>query len=212
MKRWVGLILALLALASGMSARAESEGEGLETRADETSAVVDFGVFQRAAAKAGVELDVGGLLETLLSGDAGAVIRDLPGYLRREAENVVRSVLPALIPAAVPALLWAVLAHLTSGSGAKLARCACALCCAAALMKHFSGVYELARAAVGRAAGLNDALTPVLVTLLTLTGGTKSAALITPMGAFGAFGGCGAGTAGAGRSNLGRAQRDGGAA
>ncbi len=182
-KRWLGLMLVLLALASGKSARAESAGEGLEARADEVSAAVDLGGFQRAAADAGVELDVGGLLETLLSGDAGSVIRDLPGYLQREAEAIVCSVLPALIPAAVPALLWAVLAHLTSGSGAKLARCACALCCAAALMKHFFGVYEMARAAVGRAAGLNDALTPVLVTLLTLTGGTKSAALITPMGA-----------------------------
>ena len=170
MRRWLGILLALLALASGASVRAES-------------AVVDFSGFQRAAAEAGVEVDVGGVLEALLSGDVGTLIRDLPGYLRREAEAVVRSVLPALIPAAIPALLWAVLAHLTSGSGAKLARCACSLCCGAALMKHFAGVYELARAAVGRAAGLNDALTPVLVTLLTLTGGTKSAALITPMGA-----------------------------
>ena len=118
MRRWLGLMLVLLALVSGMSARAESAGEGLEARADEVSAAVDLGGFQRAAADAGVELDVGGLLETLLSGDAGSVIRDLPGYLRREAEAIVRSVLPALIPAAIPALLWAVLAHLTSGSGA----------------------------------------------------------------------------------------------
>ncbi len=169
-KRWVELILALLALGSGLSARAEA-------------AAVDFRGFQQAAAEAGVELDVGGLLETLLSGDVGEVVRELPGYLRREAEGIVRSVLPALLPAAIPAILWAVVDHLTSGTGARLARCACALCCAAALMKHFSGVYEMARAAVGRAAGLNDALTPVLVALLTLTGGTRSAALITPMGA-----------------------------
>lgn len=176
MKRCVRLLLVLLALTFGLCACAES-ADGNE------AAGVDLGGFQQAAMEAGVELDIGELLETLLSGDVGEVLRNLPGYLRREAENVVHSVLPALIPAAIPALLWAVLAHLTSGSGARLARCACALCCAAALMKHFSGVYELVQTAIGRAAGLNDALTPVLVTLLTLMGGTKSAALITPMGA-----------------------------
>ena len=56
MRRWLGLLLVLLALASGMSARAESAGEGLEARADEVSAAVDLGGFQRAAADAGVEL------------------------------------------------------------------------------------------------------------------------------------------------------------
>ena len=40
-KRWLGLMLVLLALASGMSARAESASEGLEARADEVSAAVD---------------------------------------------------------------------------------------------------------------------------------------------------------------------------
>ena len=54
MRRWLGLMLVLLALASGMSARAESAGEGLEARADEVSAAVDLGGFQRAAADAGV--------------------------------------------------------------------------------------------------------------------------------------------------------------
>lgn len=186
-KHWVGLVLMLLALLSGLSAPAEAPGEEGNERADAAvsaeTAAVDFSGFQRAAAEAGVELDVGGLLKTLLSGDVERAIHNLPEALQREGETIVRSVLPALIPAAIPALLWAVLAHLTSGSGARLARCACTLCCAAALLKHFSGVYELAYAAIGRAAGLNDALTPVLVTLLALTGGTRSAALITPMGA-----------------------------
>ena len=39
-KRWFGLMLVLLALASGMSARAESAGEGLEARADEVLSLI----------------------------------------------------------------------------------------------------------------------------------------------------------------------------
>lgn len=207
------MIIRALALALffmlGALARAESAldlAEGLDLSG--AQAVID---------DSGETFSISDALKAFASGEFELDAERALSYIRSALNKAIREALPFMGGAALPLIIWAFVSKLLPGAktaGARAAGYACYLACALALIGRFTGVHVQAESAIAYIAALTDALTPLLVSLLALTGGTRSASLITPMGAlasrlialviqYGALTLCGVGAALAAASGIG---------
>lgn len=112
---------------------------------------------------------------------------DWEGLLRQAAEGVraALSFLPgALLTLTAPALLGALNRRFLSGGLAGAAQLTCLLGEAQALLALFLQELEAARQAVERVGSLTEQVYPVLLTLLSMTGGSGAAGLMRPLYAF----------------------------
>lgn len=147
---------------------------------------IDFSKAQAVVNDAESDIDLSEILRSALNGefapDADSILERVVGYVRRAVSEAA----PSVSAVAAPVLLWALIRNLLplGGTGReKAAGYACLAACALTLMKMFEGAYRSALISAERLSKLADAVVPALVTMLTLTGGTRASALITPMGA-----------------------------
>ncbi len=174
------LLACLFAILSALACQSLAEtAEGLFENVDVSGA-------QTAADSANVEIDVKQTVERFISGEFEMDAENALTYIVNAVRAAVSDVLPGISASLFPILIWAFASRLMpseSGGGAKIAAYACFLACALPPVRLFVGCLETCKTAVTSLSKLTDAFTPVLVSLLALTGGVKSASLITPMGA-----------------------------
>lgn len=147
---------------------------------------IDVSGAQLAADSANISIDVRQTVESFLSGEFEPNAESVITYAVNAIRGAVSDVLPDISAALFPILVWAFASRLMpsdSGGSSRVAEYACFLACALSPVRLFVGCLETCKAAVSSLSRLTDAFTPVLVSLLALTGGVKSASLITPMGA-----------------------------
>lgn len=141
---------------------------------------------QRAADAAGSGINLMDTLRAMLSGDAF----QSPDALAETAARFLRGLLPEAAPglygALLPMMLSAIVCQfIPRGGMGKAAMLACRFSLAGILIAAFQTQARIVQGALTRIESVADALTPILVSLLTITGGTRAASLITPMGAMG---------------------------
>lgn len=171
MRRAVGLALLVLVLLAGSSVSyGESERldlSGLQAIVDETDTGIDLA-----------------RLSALVSGDKEEIDIDaLFTWAATKLKAQVDKLIPSLVSLTVSVLVWALTRQLTPRQGGKYAEFACAALSAMILLRLYGAAFRLVAGAVERLMRLTDALVPVLVSMLALSGGTHTASLITPMGA-----------------------------
>lgn len=142
---------------------------------------LDVSELQQIADEAGGDLNLPELLGQLVRGEMNLS----PQSLMEQAGKLFLNELTGLWPLAsaliAPALLWGVLKQIRgSGGVSQAAGYVCYLITALALLGIFSDQIQRARQAVERIEGLNQSLFPVLMTLLSATGGAGRAGMISP--------------------------------
>lgn len=147
---------------------------------------IDTQALDEVLAQNGAELKFSSLVQAFLSGEWEMDPSKAFKWLKNIAFGSFSAIYEFIPVVALPVLIWSVVKCLFPDSGAGRTRSAGYLVrvvMSLSLLRLFREIYLAAENALQVLSGLTDALVPVLVTLLTLTGGTRSAALITPMGA-----------------------------
>lgn len=147
---------------------------------------IDLSQAQAVVDDASAGVNLSEILRSAMNGEISWDADDILNLITARIRSAVSEAFPSLAAVAAPLLLWALVRALLPGKGEgreKAAGYACVAACALMLMRMFAGVYQSVLTAVERLSGLTDAIVPALVTMLTLTGGTRASALITPMGA-----------------------------
>ena len=170
--------IALLLLLAAFPVQAE-ESASVEVRLnlDAAQEIVNAGEYG---------WDLNRILRDAMSGEFELDADGITRFIRDELSELFSRILPDFAAALVPVLLFSLLTQLLpekASGGAKMARFACAAASALTLTRRFHSEAELAKASIRQISSLTDALTPALTVMLTVTGGTRSASLITPAGA-----------------------------
>lgn len=176
MRRALALLAALLLFCLPAAAQGAEEGVNAVVEA------LDLRGFEEATAETGV--DVRAMILSLAAGDgtwepgeALACLRDLfLGEFRRAAQLVAVLLAPALFSAIARQLGG-------EGKGAQAVSQLCCLFCAAQLATWFLRLTAEAGALIADVTRLADGVFPVLASLLSLSGATASAAMVTPLSA-----------------------------
>ncbi|MBQ3079136.1 MAG: hypothetical protein IJC48_03930 [Clostridia bacterium] len=176
MKRVLTLILMLLILSdSALNEEEIALGDD-----------VDLSGVQDALDHAGADMDAGEIFSFLLSGDAEILVSGIKARMKDAAFLSIKNTASAFSVLALSLLLVGIFqalmpdGGLSKGTGAHFA---IRLMLLLSLMRMFLEAYALSEKSLGAISSLSDALTPVLVSLAALTGKTRMASLITPMGA-----------------------------
>ena len=167
-------IAAALALLFAFAARGEATPPDIDL--SEAQAVVNETA----------DVDLRALLRSVADGDFSPNADEILKWLAGEIKRSVSETAPSIAAVAAPLILWALIRNLLPGGGdgrEKAAGYACVAACALTLMRMFEGAYQTVVTSAERLSRLTDALVPALTGMLTITGGTRASALITPMGA-----------------------------
>jgi len=153
--------------------------------AEELSESVDFAYVQEALDAGGVPVNIAEIFDALVSGElsADSTITDEIGKALTESFRLFSEYAARIV---IPMLLWAIASNLMAdghSANRKYASYAAYLTIAMSLSGICMECIEASKKAVALMEALTDAVTPVFVTLLALTGGTRTSSLITPMGA-----------------------------
>ena len=172
---WVAVAACVLTLIA-CAALAESPEERIARAAG-------FDALSRYAGDA--DFDAWEALRTLLKGEGQSPSRVFAAWadalrasLREALINTLRALLP---PVALCAGLRLIFGKNAAGLG--MADLLCALCCAVTLAAQAAAARETASAFLSALDGAASALTPVLVSALTLTGAPVTASILTPLAA-----------------------------
>ena len=145
---------------------------------------LDFSAVQEVVDGTDAGFEISDLLRSVSDGEGLSDPDAVISFVEERAIRLFRTILPDLAGVVVPVLIWALVKQLSGGrGGGKYLDFACGTFCALTLLRVFAGAFRLASGATRQLMVLTDALVPVLVSMLVFTGGTHSAALITPMGA-----------------------------
>lgn len=168
MKKLVLFAVVLFLYACNARAEESFSLEGLQAEVDKTGGVQLKGIFTK-----------------VLSGEPFEELSELPEkltvYLRREIGKTSAILGQSLMYVLVGAILKTLL---PSGGNAEGAAQVIRLFVLLGLLRALVFAQGEAEHAIARLAGMTDALAPLLSSLLTVTGGVRTAALITPLGAF----------------------------
>lgn len=182
MRIWKRVTLALF-LTVTLSAWAE---ENAETANAPVKVQLELDEAQRIVDESEDGWNLKRILQDTVSGQFFPEAEEIVESLRERLMELSKQILPDFAAALAPVLLLALITQLMpekGSGGAKMARFACAAASALVLTRHFRWEAETVGGAIRRISSLMDALTPALTVMLTVTGGTRSASLITPMGA-----------------------------
>ncbi len=169
--------LCLLLLIGG-TARAEA--------VDETLKGLDFSAWQSIADEADASMDVLQLVRALASGEQTFDPEMLMELLRGLLLGETRGLFPRLMAVLGPALLWALVRRLLGdGPVREAAGCVCFLTGAGAVLSLFAGQMNLTRLTIRRLGRLTEGVFPVLMALMSATGGAASAGMLQPLATFG---------------------------
>lgn len=174
--RKVWIVLAMLAvLLTGGWARAQEEQGALERVVDS----LELSGWQEEA-----DFDVRGLILELCAKPEAVDWEGLLSQVKAKLIQVLAFVPGALLSLTVPALLCALNRRFLTGELAQAAQLVCYLGEAQALIALFLGELTSARSAIERVGGLTEKVYPVLLTLLSMTGGNAAAGVMRPLYAF----------------------------
>ena len=169
--------VALLLIAL-LGARAPAAAQGVEDVVD----ALELDGLSDVAQEAGVDAR-----EMLLSLASGEEVWDLDDLLKSAGDAFLQEITRASAVVAgllVPALLSAIARQIAGeGRGAQAVSQLAYLVCAAQLATYLLRLIAQAEALIQDVARLSDAVFPVLATLLSLSGATSSAAMVTPLSA-----------------------------
>ena len=140
--------------------------------------------WQAAAREEDVPLDVPALLSRLMDGEAGLDPDVLLAAGKTALFDLLCSQRSLLFSLLGPALVGALCRRAVTGPLAHPASSVCRLALLGALIAVFTRQMEMALRAMDRVTRLADAVCPPLLSLLTLGGGTASAAVMRPLYAF----------------------------
>ena len=182
--RALALIAALLlTLCVGASAGACAEG------AEETAALSEqeleragFGGFAALAKELG-GLDAKALLKRALAGELRLDIDDAQRLIRRFCAWVKDAFLEALAALAAPVLAGVALRALLGKNGGSSMALLCRLACASVLMARYARDGQIAAWALDSAAKLTESASPVLASVMAMTGAGGAARILSPSAA-----------------------------
>ena len=170
-------VFAFLAVLLLFCVGARAEGD-----IDAVVGALDLGSFEEAAAGTGI--DVRTMLLSIASGEDAWRLEDVLPALRDAFLDEFRRAVTLVAALLAPALLSAI-ARMLAGEGkggGAVAQLSC-LVCAAQLVLWFVRLAAEAEALIAGVARLADGVFPVLASLLSLSGATASAAMVTPLSA-----------------------------
>ena len=168
------LIFLLLALFVPLGAHCEGDVEKLVD-------ALDLAAMEEAV---GEDLDVRSLILSLASGEAEMDAEAAYGQAKEIFLNEWREMFGILPVLMLPALISAVVRRMLGGQrSAAAAQYLCYLACALAQTGLLTGLLQEAEAFARRISELTDAVFPLLVGLLSSSGATAAAAMLTPMAA-----------------------------
>ncbi len=176
------LLLSLCACAAaeandGESAVSAEEAEAIREQVLERAG---FGGFAALSEELG-GIDVTALLRRALAGELKYDIDDARKMARRFCARVKDAFLEALSELAAPVLAGFALRVLLGVYGsAGSAALMCRLACASLLMARYARDGRIAREALSAAARLTEAVSPVLASILTVTGAGGAAQILSP--------------------------------
>ena len=170
-KVWIVLVVLLALLCGG--ARAEEAGQGTP------EAVVDS--LELSGWQEEADFDVRGLILDLCAKPEAVDWQGLLSLAKARLREAVAFAPGALLSLTIPAILCALNRRFLSGELAQAAQLVCFLGEAQALIVLFLGELASARAAIERVGGLTEKVYPVLLTLLSMTGGNAAAGVMRPL-------------------------------
>ena len=158
----------------------------LAARGEAVEADIDLSEAQAVVNDAAADVDLAELMRLTASGAYAPDADEILTRLKAEIRRALSEAMPSIAAASAPLILWSLVRNLLPGMGEgreRAAGYACVAACALTLMRLFEGAYQSVAASVERLSRLTDAVVPALTAMLTVTGGTRASALITPMGA-----------------------------
>lgn len=177
MRRVLALISVLLAL---VVQGACAEGKGVE----EIVNGMEFGEIQEFADSADEKISVRETVLKLASGEFSQDIESALAEVKNALLSGLRDAVGMLSGIVAPAMISAVAVQMLGGSpGATAAQYVCRLSCAAVLTGAFFRRMDVAGALIRNLAGLSDAVFPLLTGLLSATGASSAAAMLSPAAA-----------------------------
>ncbi len=186
--RWSAKAAALgmiLLLACPISAGGEAE-DAASAAASAALEELDLSGWQAVVDEAGAELDVVALAAKLARGEEEFSPEALVALLRGALLGQAQALFPRLMAVMGPALLWALSGQLLGAGRLKeMAGYICFLAGAGALLVLFAGQMNVACAAIRRLGRLMEQVFPVLMALMSSTGGAGTANLLQPLAVFG---------------------------
>ncbi|MBR3927639.1 MAG: hypothetical protein IKJ65_01400 [Clostridia bacterium] len=151
----------------------------------EAGQAIDFSHIQAQLTYEAEMIDLRQIFTEIMSGEFSIEPGQVMDKVTGAVYGRVGSVSKFLTKAAFFMLMTAFFKRLTpEGKNAKGAHLAIHLIVALSMYKEISVFFALAKEAIERIASLIDALTPIFVSVIALTGDAHTSAFITPLGAF----------------------------
>lgn len=143
---------------------------------------LDVSGLQELQDETGGDLQVADLLGQLARGEMELSPQNLIDQVGRLFWNEFTGLWPLAAALTAPVLLWAVLRQFKGGQGgiSQAAGYVCYLITALALLTIFAGQIQRAKEAVDRVGRLTQNLFPILMTLLSATGGAGLSGMLSP--------------------------------
>ena len=165
--------LALVLLLIPLPARGDGLSQGIDA--------LSLAPWQEIAGESGLDLDVRALMEALARGDANPDWPSLIARLEARLRQGLFSLRPAILLLAGPALMASLCRRLLGGGLSGTAGLVCRLTLMSSLLSLFLAQFAAAREALLRIGKLADAVSPVLLSLVTLGGASAASGVMQPL-------------------------------
>ncbi len=156
--------------------------EAQESALEEEIISVDVSPLQAAADLSGAQVDVGGLIGSIVRGEMSINTDQITAFVRETAVGELGNMRAQLIALVVPAILWALNRHLLGGGElSEAAGYVCFLSCACALLGMVRQYIDLTVQTLRQTSTLTAQVFPILSALTSASGAAGRAAALSPV-------------------------------